>query len=176
MTTIWTPDSADPSAIPLQLDPREQRMSGHAIHGDTPFDVPFVSQIEGNLWTGGCAANLVLPVEIEHVVSLYPWEQYTITREPRSFLLVWLRDADVPPVERLLPIARWINDCRKDAPTLVHCQAGLNRSGLVAALALILDGMDAQAAIALLREKRSPAVLCNAGFERWLLGYEAVAA
>lgn len=65
-------------------------------------------------------------------------------------------------------IAAWVNVCRKDGPTLVHCQAGLNRSGLVAARALTLDGMNAADAIALLREKRSPAVLCNRSFESWL--------
>jgi protein-tyrosine phosphatase len=50
----------------------------------------------------------------------------------------------------------------------VHCQAGLNRSSLVIARALILSGMPSVAAIALIREKRSPACLSNPSFERWL--------
>jgi len=61
-----------------------------------------------------------------------------------------------------------VNACREDGPTLVHCQAGLNRSSLVAARALVLGGMTADDAIALIREKRSPACLCNPAFERWL--------
>jgi protein-tyrosine phosphatase len=47
----------------------------------------------------------------------------------------------------------------------------LNRSALVAGMALILDGWKPADAIALLREKRSPAVLCNPAFEQWLLSY-----
>jgi hypothetical protein len=38
----------------------------------------------------------------------------------------------------------------------------------VAGLALVRSGMTPDAAIALLREKRSPAVLCNPTFEQWL--------
>ena len=34
--------------------------------------------------------------------------------------------------------------------------------------ALVLGGMTADDAIALIREKRSPACLCNPSFERWL--------
>jgi protein-tyrosine phosphatase len=62
----------------------------------------------------------------------------------------------------------WVNACRAAGPTLVHCQAGLNRSSLVIARALILSGMPSVAAIALIREKRSPACLSNPSFERWL--------
>ena len=65
---------------------------------------------------------------------------------------------------------------KKGKRVLVRCQAGWNRSGLVTALVLIKDGMDAQTAIALLREKRSPLAICNSTFERWLIeeGAEAV--
>lgn len=49
-----------------------------------------------------------------------------------------------------------------------NCQAGLNRSNLIAGAALIREGMEAEEAISLLRSKRSPAVLCNQTFERWL--------
>ena len=66
-------------------------------------------------------------------------------------------------------LAVWLNKCRKDGRTLIHCQAGLNRSSLVTAYALMLDGMEAQEAITLLRKKRSEAVLCNSSFESWLL-------
>jgi protein-tyrosine phosphatase len=61
-----------------------------------------------------------------------------------------------------------VNTCRQAAPTLVHCQAGLNRSSLVAARALVLDGMTPDNAITLIRAMRSPACLSNPSFERWL--------
>lgn len=158
----------DPTAIDLSVDPRTQRMTGVAIHGGTRFSVPYVSEIEDNLWTGGCAMGLALPREIDHVVSLYPWEAYTVTHELKSALMVRLYDSSDEAMDKIDDIARWVNSCRRDGITLVHCQAGLNRSGLVAARALMLEGSSADDAIALLREKRSPAVLCNTAFEQWL--------
>lgn len=167
MTTIWTPPGSDgdPTRIEIQFDPLVQRMNGVAYHGNTPFDVPYVSQITDDLWTGGCTDGLVLPPEIAHVVSLYPWERYTIHHETRSELYVRLYDSEGQTLDSIDRIAAWVNECRADGPTLVHCQAGLNRSGLVAGRALVLGGMSGADAIALLREKRSPAVLCNKAFE-----------
>ena len=160
--------SSDPTAIDIKWDPQVQRMSGIAFHGNTPFDVPYISHIEGNLWTGGCADHLILPKHIEHVISLYPWEQYQIRHQPKSVLSVWLYDSnDLPPIVH--EVASWGAGCAEDGPTLIHCQAGLNRSSTIAALVLMEQGKSAQEAIDLLREKRSPAVLCNKFFEEWLL-------
>lgn len=169
MSALWIPESADPTRIPIQFDPREQRMRGVAHHGHTPFDVPYISQITDNLFVGGCTNGLILPTEIEHVVSLYPWESYTIRHEVKTVLSVRMYDSLEQSVEQVKSIAAWVNVCRADGPALVHCQAGLNRSNLVAATALILDGHEPPEAIALLREKRSPAVLCNPAFEKALL-------
>lgn len=161
--------SVDPTRIDIDFDPREQRMVGIAYHGNTPFDVPFISRISGNLWQGGCENGLVLPAHIKHVVSLYPWERYTVRHELDSFVEVRLYDAgELPNVAQLTALADWINVCAATAPTLVHCQAGLNRSGLLAGLALVRSGMDGADAINLLRDSRSPAVLCNRTFAEWL--------
>lgn len=163
--------SVDPTRIDIALDPLTHRMEGVAYHGNTPFSVPYVSHIVGNLWTGGCAQGLVLPETIKHVVSLYPWEQYEVRHQLDSYSLHWLYDSeDMAGSERLWSIARYAASCVEDAPTLVHCQAGLNRSGLIAAMVLVLLERSPADAIALLREKRSPAVLCNRAFEAWLLG------
>lgn len=168
--------SVDPTRIDINFDPTVQRMSGIAYHGHTPFDVPFISSIGDGLWQGGCQDGLVLPKHIKHVVSLYPWEKYTVKHELDSFTEVKLYDAaEIPDPEQLVVLAKWINVCRKNASTLVHCQAGLNRSGLLAGLALVLSGYTPVEAIAKLRETRSPAVLCNKTFESWLLngGWDA---
>lgn len=166
MTTV------DPTAFPIEFDPRERRMRGTATHGLTPFDVPFVSQITDDLWTGGCENGLVLPDHIQHVVSLYPWERYSAHHDVRSMLAVRMYDDLAgPDLDQLDAIASWVNICRSTGATLVHCQAGLNRSNLVAARALMLEGMTARAAIDLLRERRSPAVLCNPTFEHLLLAF-----
>jgi protein-tyrosine phosphatase len=159
----------DPTHIDIKFDPREQRMSGVAYHGNTPFDVPYISQITDTLWVGGCTDGLILPHHIEHVVSLYPWEQYTVRHEIKSVLSVRMYDSLDQAMGQVEGIADWVNVCRAAGTTLVHCQAGLNRSNLVAATALIRGGMAATDAVALLREKRSPAVLCNGAFEEWLL-------
>lgn len=163
--------SIDPTAFPIEFDPREQRMRGYAAHGNTPFDVPFISHIIDNLWQGGCSNGLVLPPNVRHLVSLYPWEEYEESRDLKSKLSVRMYDdLEGPNTDQVLGIARWVNICRRTGVTLVHCQAGLNRSGMVAAVALMLDGMTATEAIELLRESRSPAVLCNPNFVEWLKG------
>jgi protein-tyrosine phosphatase len=162
--------SGDPTAIPIAFDPREQRMRGMAVHGNTPFDVSFISEIADNLWMGGCEDGLVLPTHIEHLISLYPWEQYEVRHKLTSQLTVKMYDSDggAEP-EQVAALAQWASVCRRLGPVLIHCQAGLNRSGLITAMTLVHDGMAPAEAIALLRERRSPAVLCNESFERLVM-------
>jgi protein-tyrosine phosphatase len=62
-----------------------------------------------------------------------------------------------------------VDQVRNGNKVLVRCQAGLNRSGLTAALALIQMGYKPEDAINLLREKRSKYVLINKEFEEFLL-------
>lgn len=166
----------DPTAIALDLDPLTSRMKGKAIHGQTPFDVPFISHIIGNLYQGGCAKGLVLPEEIEHVVSLYPWERYTIQHTVKTYMEVRMYDSEngLLDDEEIDRIAQIVADCMEDGPTLVHCQAGLNRSGLIGTRALMLAyGWDADTCIKVMRAFRSPAVLCNQAFEAWLRAQDA---
>lgn len=162
----------DPSWIPVQVDPRQQRMRGIAAHGNTPFDVPFISQIDGNLWQGGCQNGLVLPVEIEHLISLYPWERYTVQHELKSALTVCMYDTTGQGMAQVDAIAAWVNAAAEDGPVLVHCQAGLNRSSLIIARALMLRGWSAKEAIDTIRANRSPACLCNHAFEAHLVGLD----
>lgn len=149
-------------------------MVGIAYHGNTPFDVPFISEILPGFWQGGCETGLVLPDHIDHLVSLYPWEQYKVRHELQSEMYVRAYDStsEGPDMERVIQIAEWVNHCRQSGTVLVHCQAGLNRSGFVAAVALMIEGMSADEAIALLRDKRSPAVLCNPAFEDSLRSWD----
>ena len=163
------PAHGDHTAIDIQFDPQRRRMRGIAIHGDTDFDVPFMSHIDGHLWTGGCVKGLILPRHIEHVVSLYPWEAYRIHHEVRSFTAVRMYDErGAVDAEQVISVAAWVLECLRTGPTLVHCQAGLNRSGMVAATALVIGGMTPADAVALLRERRSDAVLCNSSFESFV--------
>jgi hypothetical protein len=158
----------------LAADFESHHIEGHAraaLEQGKPshFRVPLISHIEGNLWMGGCINDVRLPDDFHYVVSLYPWERYqlgpnTIRAEHR------LRDhAQMPDLDELDRIATGVNVRRQEGKTLVHCQAGLNRSGLVTALALTKRGTTPTDAIALLRAKRHPTVLCNHTFEQWLL-------
>lgn len=159
--------SEDPTAIPIEFDPTKQRMVGVARHGLTPFDVPYISEIAPNLWQGGCQNGLILPEFIDYVVSLYPWEKYTINHKAER-TEVEMFDSLEQSTEQVDELARLVNKLRAKGTVLVHCQAGLNRSSLIAARALILDGMTADEAITTLRTKRSPACLCNPAFEKHL--------
>jgi len=174
--------AVDPTRIHMDTEvndwnnPLVARMRGYAYHGNTPFDVPFISHIEGNLWQGGCERGLILPSFFENVVSLYVWEKYAFEdplEPPAVTEVVMYDDSSGPDHANVLELATLVQSACKSGPTLVHCQAGLNRSSLIAGAALML-GLEegprtAEEAISLLREKRSPACLCNKTFESFLL-------
>lgn len=124
-------EMSDPTRIEIRFDPQVARMTGRAYHGNTPFDVPFISEIAPNLWQGGCETGLVLPDFVEHVVSLYPWESYTVNHNLSSRLEVRMYDSTDQEFDQVDGLAFWVNLCRQTGPVLVHCQAGLNRSSLV---------------------------------------------
>lgn len=144
---------------------------------DGYFRAPLISHIAGNLYVGGCLNNAVLPGDFSHVVSLYKWERYTLSPDTVLHEYEMYDAAEMPDPNLISGIALDVVRYVAEGKTLVHCQAGLNRSNLIAALALIYGatdpaGMRPADAIALLREKRSPVVLCNQTFEAWLLGRE----
>ncbi|BCN44673.1 protein tyrosine phosphatase [Rhodococcus hoagii] len=166
-----TDPTVDPTAIDIALDPMRQHLIGITAHKHLPFDVPVISEISRNLWQGGCREGLVLPDFVKHLVSLYPWEQYDIRHTVDSEMYVRMYDSAEQGFEQVDALAAWVNVCRETGPVLIHCQVGLNRSSLVAARAMVLsEEADPAGAIAVLRERRSPACLCNEAFEAWLLG------
>ena len=66
-------------------------------------------------------------------------------------------------------LASWLHsEWKVGKKCLSRCQAGLNRSGLVIALVLMMDGYTADDAIALIREKRDRNALFNLDFVRKL--------
>jgi protein-tyrosine phosphatase len=142
--------------------------------GFTDFvTVPRFSQIEEKLWMGGTPRGLAdqtLPVQFDFAVNLHPWEPYS-THAHQAVLMAWMQDAPVIPDIKLIEHAADIvnQSIARGATVLVHCQAGLNRSGLVTALALMKAGRSAEDAIGLLRSKRCAEVLCNKTFFEWLM-------
>lgn len=144
-------------------------IEGIAREGNKAFSVPLFSQIDGNLWSGGCPRDIA-PAHFKFIFCLYKWEPYRIHDHQVFMTLTMFDHGTVPDRTLLNALADMVNLARATGPTLVHCQAGLNRSGLVTALALIRGGMEPEAAIAKVREQRCDAVLCNSAFESWLLG------
>ncbi len=146
-----------------------QRIEGITREQGLEFSVPLFSQIDGNLWMGGCPVKQA-PEYFKFIISLYPWGMYNHA-DHQVYTEATLFDSNaIPNKDTLDALVAHINTCRKLGPTLVHCQAGLNRSGLLTAMALVAEGMAPRAAIKLLREKRCDAVLCNRSFVSMLTG------
>lgn len=160
--------------VQLGEDFEAHRIVGYVPHAaarglDPNLDVPLISHVEGNLWQGGCLHGVRLPDQFRYVVSLYPWEKYALgpNTEREEIRMYDSLDQSFDQVDEIAQSVVGLTDL---GPTLVHCQAGLNRSGLVAARALIYMGNSPAAAIGKLRAARSPIVLCNEAFENWLHG------
>lgn len=141
---------------------------------DGHFNAPLISHIEDNLYVGGCINGVRLDDDFQTVVSLYKWERYELGPDTERIEVEMYDAGEIPDVDQLHELAQIVSDALdRGGKVLVHCQAGLNRSNLVTALALIKRGRTAAEAMALLREKRSPVVLCNRAFSRWLVTQDA---
>lgn len=163
------------------------RMSGRAYHGGY-FDVPLIQKVldynvfdkadagspdappigKGELWQGGCIQGIKLPEDFDFVLSLYPWEQYDLGEDTERTEITMYDSID-QATDQALELAKTVaTQVSEGYKVLVHCQAGLNRSGLITALALIELGSTPSEAIDLLREQRCSEVLCNASFEAFV--------
>lgn len=152
--------------LAANADLTTHHIEGIAVHGNTPFSAPLISHIDGNLWTGGHPAYGVRGFRA--VLNLYPWGP-AYPADGVEVLPVRMYDAaQTPEPGQVEALVDWVMERLPEGPVLVHCQAGLNRSGLIGAMTLIRLGRTPDDAIRLLREKRSPAVLCNPVFEAWV--------
>ena len=137
--------------------------------GPQYFSCDLISHIRGNLYVGGYDPCYELASSFKTVVSLYPWGQYEIADSVvRHEFTMYDGPDGINPAD-LETAAQCVFEGIKVGNTLVHCQAGINRSNIVAGRTLMMLGFSAEEAIALLREKRSPFVLSNEVFERQLL-------
>jgi hypothetical protein len=164
--------------VVLGEDFSQHRITGYVTHAygregvDPHLDVPLFSHVIGGLYQGGCLDGVELPPGFDYVLSLYPWGRYVLPKgtERRE---VKMYDALDQAMDQVEEIAQDVAARLEDGQTvLVHCQAGCNRSGLVAGRVLMLMGYSADDAITLLRDARSPLVLCNQTFENYLRGLD----
>ena len=97
------------------------------------------------------------PFELGATVVVCLASGTSVRSVPRDGVLVhWpIEDGPVPEPETLRGVASLIAAClRSEAVVYVHCQAGMNRSALVAARVLMEQGMRAELAIETVRERR----------------------
>lgn len=167
--------TTDPTAYVLGgdgnfTDPRIRRLNAWANHGGFRLQMPFMTEVAENLWHGGVEPGLILPDFIDYKLSLYQWEDYEIHHDLKESKTVEMYDSLDQGFEQVVELAEWVNERRLLGPVFVHCQAGLNRSSLVVAMALLGAGDVAtgQEAIDLIRAKRDPACLCNPAFANWV--------
>ena len=142
---------------------------------------PLYSEVAPNLFMGGTddSATIDKPQKLNYfegnnefdcVVTLYAWAapaNWGVEERRFGFPDANIIDEYIPTIVELAQWAhsKWASGKRVN----IRCQAGLNRSGLVTALTLMISGMSADEAIDTLREKRSSYALCNGEYEHWLL-------
>lgn len=143
-------------------------------------ELSLVSEILPNLFMGGTGDYDIVQFgkrlpelhereEFDAVVTCYSYAQ------PMSWYVHENRygfaDGPLNPktFAKAQEMASWLHsEWKAGRKCLSRCQAGLNRSGLVIALVLMMDGYSANDAIALIREKRDRNALFNPDFVRKL--------
>ena len=139
------------------------------------------SEVLPGLFQGGTHddawVNTAAPLEhtddttgFDAVLTLFAWAQplgWGVEELRYGFMDAHPRHADMG---RVVEAARWAYQrWSSGQQVLIRCQAGLNRSGLLTALVLMLAGWDAADAIRLIRAKRGQIALFNDDFVDWLL-------
>lgn len=94
-----------------------------------------------------------------------------LLHEHQFIISTYFPDSEVHPLESsfIHGLADMVNTFRSSGPVLVHCEAGLNRSGLICALALMKkESISSDEAIGRLRQMRGYQVLFNKRFCEFL--------
>ena len=145
---------------------------GITQRGGDMVRVPAWTVIGHNLILGAHPAD-TMPPNLDVIANVDSFRFYDVP-DSVLYLHFGFRDTNAVPDETELGIVvTFLNDLRAAGKTVfVHCRLGLNRSALVAGLMLIDEGYRAKDAIHLLRDLRSPLVLENRAFERYLLSVD----
>ncbi len=131
--------------------------------------IPAWTVIGDHLILGAHPAD-TMPPNVDAIANVDSFRFYDIP-DGVLYLHFAYRDANVTPDATDLHIAAsFLNGLRDARKTVfIHCRLGLNRSALLTGLVLIDEGYQAKDAIELMRKLRSPYVLENKTFERYLL-------
>jgi dual specificity protein phosphatase-like protein len=166
-----TPDQESNGAWPLH---RYSVVDGGDIVGIMQRNaemvrIPAWSVIGDHLILGAHPAD-TMPPNVDAIANVDSFRFYDVP-DGVLYLHFAYRDANVIPDSTDLHIAAsFLNDLRAAGKTVfIHCRLGLNRSALLTGLVLIDEGYRAKDAIEMMRNLRSPYVLENKTFERYLL-------
>jgi Dual specificity phosphatase, catalytic domain len=166
-----TPDQASNGVWPLH---RYSVVDGGDIVGIMQRNgemvrIPAWTVIGEHLILGAHPAD-TMPPNVDAIANVDSFRFYDVP-DGILYLHSAYRDANVIPDPTDLHIAAgFLNDLRAGGKTVfIHCRLGLNRSALLTGLVLIDEGYRATDAIETMRSLRSPYVLENKTFERYLL-------
>jgi protein-tyrosine phosphatase len=113
--------------------------------------------------------SLAQPAPFDSVVCMYGHANpigYYVREQRYGIADAELNEDSKPEIRQL---ATWLfSEWKSGKRVAAKCQAGWNRSGLIAALVLLQDGFTADEAISLIRERRSPNALCNQHFVNYI--------
>ena len=127
-----------------------------------------MSHIHGNIWVGRWPKISVDP-QIKNIVQCCPNRHHYIVESHQTVVRGYLFDADeVPPFLMVDALVTATLEMIDEGPTLVHCKGGINRSPFIAALVMLQRGMSLENTMYLLRTNRSPQILNNEHFMRFL--------
>lgn len=134
----------------------------------------WISHIYENIYMGGCFNGLKLPYHIKHVISLDEYHRYDIDGLNVTYDVFQMLDIDEKPDYHsfMEPAQLAYEYFKTGEDTLIHCQAGVNRSGLVTAATLFKIGFEPQEAIDLIKEKRFDECLSNQSFKTAILNLQ----
>jgi hypothetical protein len=146
-----------------------------------PIETPIYSEITSGLWMGGTDEFEMVnrakplptfndPIQFDSVVTLSAYSQ-PFGWHVKEFRYC-IPDAPLTSehVIELEGLAEWaFLQWKSGKETLIRCQAGMNRSGLVTAMVLMRNGSTAESAIKLIRKKRHPDALGNGSYVAYLM-------
>ena len=139
------------------------------------FDMNLVwegGQTHAFLYQGGAMPGGIWPDNIDVIVQMNKEENWRSRIPSNKYYSAWQipdDELDADQYELVRSLASHVHSfLREGKNVLVHCSAGLNRSGVVVARALMYMGYSPDAAIGLVQTARGMGALGNPYFRAWL--------
>ncbi|MGA1822893.1 MAG: dual specificity protein phosphatase family protein, partial [Thermoplasmatota archaeon] len=91
-----------------------------------------------------------------------PWPDHWIAQSGLDYLHVPVVDMSVPTEEQVLDALDFIDKGLIKGAVMIHCIAGIGRTGTMMGLYLVDNGMDPESAIHLIRDRRKGSIQTTA--------------